>query len=74
CSMESRAKMMVGEECDLLKRLAACPEFGMSLSELESLLDPDAYIGRCPQQVEAFLSQLLPSLEGIPEAVSSIDV
>ena len=74
CSMESRAEMKDGEDCDLLKRLAACPEFGMSLSELEALLDPAAYVGRCPQQVEAFLSQLLPSLEGIPEARSSINV
>ena len=74
CSMEATAKLKDGEECDLLKRLAACPEFGMSMSELESQLDPAAYIGRCPQQVEAFLSQVLPSLEEVPENRSSIFV
>lgn len=63
-----------GGECDLLRRLAACPAFGMSLPELESLLDPAAYVGRCPQQVEAFLSQVLPSLDGISESGASLSV
>ena len=58
CSMEATAKMKQGGECDLLTRLAACPEFGMSLSEMEAVLEPANYIGRCPQQVEEFLAQL----------------
>ena len=30
CSMEATARMKDGGDCDLLSRLAACPEFGMS--------------------------------------------
>ena len=74
CSMEATAGMKDGGECDLLRRLAACPAFGMSLPELESLLDPAAYVGRCPQQVEAFLSQVLPSLDGISESGATLSV
>ncbi len=58
CSMEATAGMREGGDCDLLARLAGCPEFGMSREELETLLDPAAYIGRCPQQVDRFLAQL----------------
>ncbi len=63
CSMEATARMKDGGDCDLPARLAACPEFGMSESELESLLEPAAYIGRCPQQVEAYLRQIRPLLQ-----------
>lgn len=63
CSMEATAVMKEGGDCDLLARLAACPEFGMSREELETLLDPAAYIGRCPQQADAFLAQLPPLSE-----------
>ena len=58
CSMDATAGMKEGRDCDLLARLAACPEFGMDLGEMEALLDPAVYIGRCPQQVDAFLAQL----------------
>ena len=57
CSMESVAVMREGLPCDLLSRLAEHPEFGLSEAELNAVLDPKAYIGRAPQQVERFLSQ-----------------
>ena len=60
--MEATARMKDGGDCDLLSRLAACPEFGMSEAELEALLEPCNYTGRCKQQVEAFLSSILPVL------------
>ena len=63
CSMEATARMKDGGDCDLLARLAACPAFGMSETELEALLEPAAFIGRCPQQVEAFLRQIRPCLQ-----------
>ena len=62
CSMAATAKMKEGEKCDLLARLAAEPAFGMSEAEMEAVLNPAAYIGRCPEQVEAFLSQVEPLL------------
>ncbi len=41
---------------DLIERIAADPTFGLSREELEAHLEPAAYIGRCPEQVEEFLS------------------
>ena len=49
------ARMKDGGECDLLERLAAEDHFGLSRGEMESLLDPKLYIGRCPEQVTSFL-------------------
>ena len=57
CSMESVAVMREGLPCDLLSRLAQQPEFGLSENELNALLDPAAFIGRAPQQVERFLDR-----------------
>ena len=74
CSMEAAASMREGRDCDLPARLAACPEFGLSRAELETLLDPSAYIGRCPQQVEAFLKGLAPLLAGIDADESELSV
>ena len=74
CSMEATAGMKEGRDCDLLARLAACPEFGMSLEEMEALLDPVAYIGRCPQQVDAFLSQLHLPDDGLEQEKSTLTV
>ena len=57
CSMESVSVMREGLPCDLLSRLAQQPEFGLSENELNALLDPAAFIGRAPQQVERFLDR-----------------
>ncbi len=67
CSMEATARMKNGEDCDLLTRLAGEPAFGMNEKELNELLKPELYIGRCPEQVEAFLKKLAPVLESVPE-------
>ena len=63
CSMEATAVMKAGGDCDLAERLAACPELMIDREELETLLKPENYIGRCPQQVEAFLDRLRPILD-----------
>ena len=60
CSMESVSVMREGLPCDLLSRLAQQPEFGLSENELNALLDPAAFIGRAPQQVERFLARFRP--------------
>ncbi|MBR3555650.1 MAG: adenylosuccinate lyase [Oscillospiraceae bacterium] len=65
CSMEATARMKEGESCDLLERLAADGSFGLSLEEMEALLDPRAYIGRCPAQVDAFLAVVRPLLKDV---------
>ena len=64
CSMAATARMKEGGTCDLLSRLAAQPAFGMTESEMEAVLTPSAYIGRCPEQVEAFLARVEPLLAG----------
>ena len=65
CSMEATAKMKEGEACSLPELLALHPEFNMTAQDLNRLLDPADYIGRCPQQVDAFLARIRPLLEDI---------
>ena len=74
CSMEATARMKEGESCDLLQRLAAEGSFALSLEEMEALLDPQRYIGRCPEQVEAFLETVRPMLGGAAADSAEIDV
>ena len=65
CSMEATARMKEGEACSLPELLAQHPEFNMTAQDLNRLLDPADYIGRCPQQVEAFLAQVQPIVSDI---------
>ena len=60
CSMDATARMKEGEKCDLLRRLAAEPAFGMTEDEMLRVLDPKLYIGRCSGQVDAFLAEIAP--------------
>ena len=50
--------------------IAADPAFGLSRQEVFRHLDPAAYIGCCPQQVERFLDQQVrPVLDRYPDAL-----
>ena len=62
CSMEATAKMKNGEECDLIARLADEKEFGLSEDEINAVLEPGLYIGRCPEQVSKFVDKIRPLL------------
>ena len=73
-SMAATARMKEGEPCDLLSRLAAEPAFGMTEAEMEAVLDPKLYIGRCPEQVDAFLAQVRPLLTGASREVPEISL
>lgn len=68
CSHAASAKMKEGEPCDLFRRLAAEPAFGLTEEELSALLQPEDYIGRCPEQVDRFLAKVEPVLEGAATA------
>ena len=57
CSMEAAQRLQNGEASDLIERLAATGEFGLTEAELRELLSPENYIGRCKEQVEAFLTR-----------------
>jgi len=56
---------------DFLERLAADPEWGLSLGEMKSLLDPARFVGRAPRQVDEFLDEVVePALAAMePSAV-----
>ena len=74
CSHEATAKMKNGEACDLLSRLAERKEFGLTEAEMESLLSPEKYIGRCPEQVDAFLQKIKPLLADMTRDGVEIDL
>ena len=74
CSMEATARMKNGEDCDLLERLSQSPEFGMTLEEMQTLLNPADYIGRCRQQVEAYLAEVRPALSGASTETAEINL
>lgn len=53
-----------GLENNLLELIAQDPAFGLSLEELERTMEPARYVGRAPQQVDEFLTEVVnPVLE-----------
>lgn len=74
CSMEATAKMKNGETCDLLARLAAESAFGLSEGEMNELLEPSLYIGRCAEQVDALAAKIQPLLKGIDRSNAQISL
>ncbi|MCR5829462.1 MAG: adenylosuccinate lyase [Lachnospiraceae bacterium] len=74
CSMEATARMKEGKNCDLLERLDAQKEFTLSLEEMQKVLEPSLYIGRCPEQVEKFLKKLEPVLKDVKSGSEEINV
>ncbi len=64
-SMEAGKNVkMEGGENNLLDLIAADETFGLTKEELEACMDPSKYVGRAPQQVDAFLSDVvLPIME-----------
>jgi adenylosuccinate lyase len=53
-----------GAKNDLPERLAADGAFGLSLEEIENLLDPAAFVGRAPAQTQEFIdNDIRPVLE-----------
>ena len=74
CSMEATARMKNGEECDLLSRLAKESAFGMTEDEMNELLTPSAYIGRCAQQVDALVKKVQPLIAEIDRESAQINL
>ena len=57
-----------GGENDLVDRVAADPAFGLTKEEILAEMDPKAFTGRAPQQVEEFLAEYIqPVLDGNKE-------
>ena len=74
CSMEAIAGMDRGEPCDLLSMLAAEPEFPLNEEEMTDVLDPSAYIGRCPEQVQALVDKTHPLYKDIDRENAEINI
>ena len=74
CSMEATARMKNGESCNLLELLSARKEFGMTPEEIQALLDPRLYVGRCPEQVTRFLAEVNPLLADVKRTTAEINL
>ena len=73
-SMAATARMKEGAPCDLLERLAGDPAFGMTRAELDAVMDPRIYTGRCAEQVERLIAEYEPLLQDAPRADAEISV
>jgi len=47
---------------DMLERLAADRDFGVSIEDMRNTLDPHRFVGRAPQQVDEFLNEIVEPL------------
>ena len=74
CSMDATAKMKNGESWDLLSDLARHKEFGMTKEEMDAVMDPSLYTGRCAEQVERFLAEVRPLLADIFKSDTEINL
>lgn len=67
-----------GGENDLLERIAADSIFGVTIEELNSLLNPQNYTGRAPRQTEDFINEvvkpILSEYDDIPRETAEINV
>ena len=74
CSMEAIEKMKNGEDCGLLQKLSEEPAFSMTELEMEELLEPRLYIGRCSEQVEKYLAKIRPLIGEQIQVSANIEV
>ena len=74
CSMDATAKMKNGESWDLLSDLATHSEFGMTKEEMDAVMDPSLYTGRCAEQVERFLAEVRPLLADVSKSDTEINL
>ena len=58
-----------GKENDLIERLAADKDFHVSIDDMRDVLEPSRFIGRAPEQVEEFLTEVVaPLLAGTKDS------
>ena len=74
CSMEAIAGMDKGESCNLLSMLADDENFPLTESEMTDVLNPSAYIGRCPDQVQAIVDKTRPLITDIDRENAEINI
>ena len=71
CSMAATARMKDGGDCDLLD---GEPSFGLSRGDMERLLNPELYTGRCAQQVEDFVQSIRPLFADLERETARIEL
>jgi adenylosuccinate lyase len=74
CSMVASERIKNGEDGQLLQMLAKEPAFGLNLDEMERILDPRLYTGRCGEQVTRFLEKISPYISGAADEPCVIEV
>ena len=74
CSMEAIAGMDKGEACNLLSMLAEDESFPLTEDEMTDVLNPSAYIGRCPDQVQAIVEKTRPLITDINRENAEINI
>lgn len=57
-SMQQTARLKQGEQCFLLEALAEDANFPLDKDEINELMQPKDFIGRCPEQVENYINSL----------------
>ena len=73
-AFEASKKVKEGGTNDLLARIAADEEFGLSKEDLDNLLDPKRFIGRAPSQVVEFIKEEVePILERYKDLIGSVE-
>lgn len=74
CSMEATEKMKNGEKCDLPARLAAQDAIGMTEGEINDILKPELYTGRCEQQVVSYVDKIKSLIAEVSGGNAQIDL
>ena len=54
-----RVVKVEGGENDLLSRIANDPAFGMTMEQLEAVMEPKNFVGRSPEQTEEFITEVV---------------
>lgn len=71
-SMEAGKQVkMEGKKNDLLERIAADSMFGLTIEELNAIMEPKNFVGRAPEQTKEFVEgYVMPVLEANKDLIS----
>lgn len=72
CSMEASALIKEGKPSDLKDRLAAEKDLFITREEIDKLLAPELYIGRCPEQVTNYVAKVRKTVPA--EAIDQVKI
>ncbi len=74
CSMEATAQMKNGDDCHLLSLLSSEPAFSLSEKDMEELLAPENYTGRCSEQVHNYIVKIQPLIKDADNTITEIEI